>query len=388
MDFDLTDQQVLMKKGIAEWNTVNLPEEKIQQWYANRGIEQSVAKSWVDAGFGKLGIPEEFGGLPCDKLTLCMAIEELCHGGGNIPMAPNALINFDVLEFGNPEQIRDAMDYYYAQGIPKYALAISEPGAGSDNQSMTTTATEGADGKIHLNGTKTWVTNGEWSPALILVAKDEDPSRDNRKMSMWLVPTDLPGVRIEKLNKIGMQIAPFCTIYFDDVVIDKSALLGGRGEGFLNLMKNFEFERCVLIAELLGEAQAAMDDAVGWVNERQAFGQGIKQFQLVQEHITEMQIKLTNSRNFLYRTCWKMDNGIPVNNDAAMLKRYAAPALTEVCNSAIQLFGGLGFTDQTRVSRLMLDCRGMQIGGGTIEIMVHIAGRGLLKEYAKNGFYY
>lgn len=388
MDLNLTDQQTLMKQGIAEWCKSNMPEDKIQEWYKNRGIEQSVAKAWVDAGFGKLGIPEAYGGTPCDKLTLCLAIEELCHGGGNIPMAPNALINFDILEFGTPEQIKDSMDFYFEQGIPKYALAISEPNAGSDNQGMTTYAAKGADGKIHINGTKTWVTNGEWSPGLIVVAKDDDPSRDNKSMSMWLVDTSTPGIRIEKLNKIGMQIAPFCTVHFDDVVVEESALLGDRGMGLYNLMKNFEFERAVLIAELLGEAQAAMDDAVEWVNERQAFGTGIKTFQLVQEHVTDMQIKLSNSRNFLYRTCWKMDNDLPVNNDAAMLKRYAAPALTEVCNDALQLFGGLGFTDQTRVSRLMLDCRGMQIGGGTIEVMVHIAGRGILKEYAKNGFYY
>ena len=162
-----------------------------------------------------------------------------------------------------------------------------------------------------------------------------------------------------------------------------AALLGIEGKGFLQLMKNFEWERCVLLAELLGEAQAAMDDACAWTNERQQFGKGIKTFQLVQEHIVEMQIELTNTRNFLYRTCWKMDNGIPVNNDAAMLKRYGAPALTDCCSRALQLMGGLGFTDETRVSRLMLDCRGFQIGGGTVEIMVHISGRGILKEYAK-----
>ena len=133
----------------------------------------------------------------------------------------------------------------------------------------------------------------------------------------------------------------------------------------------------------MGEAQAAMEDACAWVNERQQFGKGIKTFQLVQEHIVEMQIELTNTRNFLYRTCWKLDNGIPVNNDAAMLKRYGAPALTDCCSRALQLMGGLGFTDETRVSRLMLDCRGFQIGGGTVEIMVHISGRGVLKDYAK-----
>ena len=227
------------------------------------------------------------------------------------------------------------------------------------------------------------MTQGEHVDGFIVVCKDEDPSRENKNMSMYLVPANAPGVTIEPLNKIGMQIMPFAMIHFDDVVIDETDLLGIQGKGFYQLMKNFEWERCVLLAELLGEAQAAMEDACAWTNERMQFGKGIKTYQLVQEHIVEMQIELSNTRNFLYRTCWKMDNGIPVNNDAAMLKRYGAPALTDCCSRALQLMGGLGFTDETRVSRLMLDCRGFQIGGGTVEIMVHISGRGVLKDYAK-----
>lgn len=297
-------------------------------------------------------------------------------------MAPNLLIMFDVCEFGTPEQIKYAVDFYYENGYPPYCLAISEPEAGSANIYMTTTATK-KDGKVIINGTKTWVTFAEHANGFIVVCKDEDPSPENKSMSMYLVDKDTPGVVLEPLNKIGMQINPFAMVHFNNVEVEESALLGTEGKGFLQLMKNFEWERCVLLAELLGEAQAAMDDACAWTNERQQFGVGIKTFQLVQEHITEMQIALTNTRNFLYRTCWKLDNGIPVNNDAAMLKRYGAPALTDVCSRALQLMGGLGFTDQTRVSRLMLDCRGFQIGGGTVEIMVHIAGRGILKEYAK-----
>ena len=383
MDFAYSLQQVEIKKGIREWGKKHLTEDVIAAGYKNRGIAPEVAKAWVDDGWGMYGLPEEYGGQPVDHQTMAMIIEELNHCGGNIPMAPNLLIMFDMVEFGSPEQIQYAIDYYKENGYPPYCLAISEPEAGSANQWMTTTATKAADGKIHINGTKTWVTSGENSDGFIVVCKDEDPSAENKEMSMYLVPANAKGVTIEPLNKIGMQIMPFSKIIFDDVVVDESALLGIKGKGFLQLMKNFEWERCVLLAELLGEAQAAMDDACAWVNERQQFGKGIKTFQLVQEHIVEMQIALTNTRNFLYRTCWKMDNGIPVNNDAAMLKRYGAPALTDVCSRALQLMGGLGFTDETRVSRLMLDCRGFQIGGGTVEIMVHISGRGILKEYAK-----
>ena len=191
------------------------------------------------------------------------------------------------------------------------------------------------------------MTSGENSDGFIVVCKNEDPSPENKQMSMYLVPANAKGVTIEPLNKIGMQIMPFSKVIFDDVVVDESALLGIEGKGFLQLMKNFEWERCVLLAELLGEAQAAMDDACAWTNERQQFGKGIKTFQLVQEHIVEMQIELTNTRNFLYRTCWKMDNGIPVNNDAAMLKRDRSPGRSPTAAPApCSSLGGLGFTDE------------------------------------------
>ena len=335
MDFSYSQQQLEIKRGIREWGKKHLTEEAIAAGYKNRGIAPEIAKAWVDDGWGMYGLPEEYGGKPVDHQTMAMIIEELNHCGGNIPMAPNLLIMFDMVEFGTPEQIQYAIDYYKENGYPPYCLAISEPEAGSANQWMTTTATKDADGKIHINGTKTWVTSGENSDGFIVVCKDEDPSAENKEMSMYLVPANSKGVTIEPLNKIGMQIMPFSKIIFDDVVVDESALLGIKGKGFLQLMKNFEWERCVLLAELLGEAQAAMDDACAWVNERQQFGKGIKTFQLVQEHIVEMQIELTNTRNFLYRTCWKMDNGIPVNNDAAMLKRYGAPALTDCCSRAL-----------------------------------------------------
>ncbi len=383
LDYSYSDEQKLLRENIRKWGKEHLPEEKIAEAYKNRGIDSAIAKSWVDEGFGKLGIPAEYGGTPCDHVTMAIAIEELCHIGGNIPMAPNLLIMFDVCEFGTEEQIKYAVDFYYENGYPPYCLAISEPEAGSANIYMTTTAKKLGDGNVEINGTKTWVTFAEHANGFIVVCKDEDPSPENKSMSMYLVDKDTPGVVLEPLNKIGMQINPFAMVHFDNVIVPETALLGEQGKGFLQLMKNFEWERCVLLAELLGEAQAAMDDACAWTNERQQFGVGIKTFQLVQEHIVEMQIALTNTRNFLYRTCWKLDNGIPVNNDAAMLKRYGAPALTDVCSRALQLMGGLGFTDATRVSRLMLDCRGFQIGGGTVEIMVHIAGRGILKEYAK-----
>lgn len=383
MDFRLTEEQELLKENVREWCAHNITEEMLQKWYAESDMPDEIAKSWIDAGFGYMGIPEEHGGTSCDNLTLGIVVEELAHTtGAHIPFSLNALLMYDLCEFGNPEQIKLGLDAFRKTGYPNFSLAISEPNAGSDNMSMTTYTKE-IDGKIHINGQKTWVTNGEKCPYIFLVTKDDSPDPKNPSMSLWMFPKDLPGVTVTPVSRFCEGIEVFCDMTFEDVVIDKSCLLGERGKGFLGLLKNFEMERCMVMAQNVGQAQACMDDAAAYVSQRIAFGKPISNFQLIQEKLTDMEIKIRNSRNMTYQTLWELDNNKSVQISAALMKRYAGPATTQVCDEAIQIFGGLGFTKNSRAGRCMLDCRGMMIGGGTIEIMVHIAGRALVKQYAK-----
>jgi crotonobetainyl-CoA dehydrogenase len=330
-----------------------------------------------------LGIPEEYGGIPADTITRTLLIEEVHRQVAAVtPFLLNSVAMFDICEFGSPDQIKFCMDLYQRTGKPCFAMAISEPGAGSDNSSMATTARR-VDGKIIIRGQKTWVTNGEYTPYFLVWAKDEDPSRENKNISMWLFPRNLPGVSVSPLSKIGQTMTPFCDLYLDNVVIDESCLVGERGKGFTNLMKNFEVEHILAGAQSLGLAQAAMDDAAAYANQRVQFEKTIGSFQLIQKKLTDMEMKLQAARNFLYKTAWDLDNGIPVQMTSALVKRYLARTATEVCSEAVQIFGGLGYTTETRVSRLWKDCRGNQIAAGTDEIMVHIAGRQILRKYGQ-----
>lgn len=380
MDFAYSEEQLRIKRGIREWAKENLTEEVIAAGYKNRGIAPEVAKAWVDSGWGMYGLPEEYGGKPVDHQTMAMIIEELNHAGGNIPMAPNLLIMFDVCEFGTPEQIKYAMDYYVENGYPPYCLAISEPEAGSDNQGMECLATRTGDGKVHINGVKTWVTQGEHVDGFIVVCKDEDPSRENKNMSMYLVPANAKGVTIEPLNKIGMQIMPFAMIHFDDVVIDESDLLGIQGKGFYQLMKNFEVERLTICAANVGMARCAYDEAVKYAGQREQFGKSIGTFQLIQEKIVDMKIKIENMQNMLYKAAWKKMNGESISIDSSLVKRYTGQAAFQVIDDAMQIMGGIGYTHDCRISRLWRDQRVYRIMAGTEEIMVHTAGRALIKE--------
>ena len=385
MDFSLTDEQELLVDSIAEFCERNLDEQKINDMYENQAMSDDLIKAYLDAGFGLMGIPEEQGGVPCDRVTLGIHTEEFAHHAGCVtPFLNNTLAMCDMIDFGSPEQVEFCMQHYMETGKPIFSLGFSEPGAGSDNASMSSVTVKQPDGTYLLNGQKTWVTQGEVFPYVLVVAKDEDPTPANRKMSMWLVPRDTKGLSTAPLHKIGQQIMPFCEMYFDDVVLTEDMRVGKEGEGFVNLMKNFEMERCLIIAQCLGCAQAAMDDAAAYATERMTFGKPISSNQLIQLKLTEMETALQNTRNMLYRTLWKMDNDESVRIDSALLKRYGAQNCVKVASEALQIYAGLGYTTETRVGRIWKDLRGHEIAGGTDEIMVYIAGRQLAKKYARN----
>ena len=384
MDFSYTDEQELLVDSIKEFCERFFTEAKIRDMYEKESMSDELIQEYLEAGFGLMGIPEELGGVPCDMQTLGLLTEEFAHYSGVItPLLNNTLAMRDLIDFGSEEQVAEAMEAYCETGKPTFSLGFSEPAAGSDNMSMSCVTKKQADGTYLLNGQKTWVTQGAAFPNILVVSKDEDPSRENKSMSMWLVPLETKGLTTAPLHKIGQQIMPFCEVYFDDVVLTEDMRVGEEGKGFYNLMKNFETERCLIVAQAIGVAQAAMDDAAAYVSERMNFGKPLANYQLIQLKLVEMETAIQNSRNMLYKTLWKMDNGESVRIDSALLKRYACQEATKVASEAMQIYGGLGFTTETRIGRLWADLRGFQIAGGTDEIMVYIAGRQLAKQYAR-----
>ena len=381
MDFSFTDEQELLKESIAEFCERYVDEKDIPAMYENHGTPHDLDMAYLEAGFGLMGLPEEYGGIPCDMVTLGMLTEEFVHNAGFTAPYLNATLALrDMVDFGSDEQIKMCFDAYQETGKPIFSLGFSEPGAGSDNQNMSSVARRQPDGTYLLNGQKTWVTNGENFPLVLLIAKDEDPSRDNREMSMWLVPLDTPGLTTAPLHKIGQQIMPFCDMYFDDVVLTEDMRVGKKGEGFKNLMKNFEVERLTICAANVGMARCAYDEAVRYAGVREQFGKTIGSFQLIQEKIVDMKIKIENMQNMLYKTAWKKMNGESIMIDSSLVKRYTGQAAFEVIDDAMQIMGGIGYTHDCRISRLWRDQRVYRIMAGTEEIMVHTAGRALIKE--------
>lgn len=385
MDFSLTDEQQLMLENLREFCDRWVTEEKIRKWYEDRRVEPEVCRAYLDAGFGYMFLPEEYGGIPGDAVTLALVVEELMRcTGATMPFMSYGLAMYDLAEFGNEEQVKAGMEVYQQTGEQCFSLALSEPCAGSDNQSMISTVHWNDDGTVTLNGTKTMVSHAETAPWIMFIGKDEDPSHDNRSMSMFLVPKDTPGITMAPLHKIGQTITNFDEVYFDNVVVSQDTLLGEKGNGFKQLMRNFELERIMLSAHSLGLAQAALEDATRYAAQRETFQQKLYKHQIIQQKLTDMEIKVQNMRNMLYRTAWEFDQGMSVRLDSALMKRYLSTTCTEVASDALQIFGGIGYTTESRIGRIWIDCRGDSFAGGTEEIMVHIAGRQIIKKYASD----
>lgn len=379
MDFGLTDEQQLLLESLDELLERECPESYIADLDLHHQPPTSFRKAMHEAGFMSLGFPEEYGGTPVDAVTLVLLAARTARQGLNNGYGLELLQAMDIIEFGSDEQKAEVLGLLSSGDVP-FALGFTEPGAGSDNSAMTTTAVH-HDGMVTFNGTKTLITNALQSKYLLLMAKDPAVEDPRKAISMYLVPMDAPGVTTNRLDKIVWHISDSCEIFLDDVTLPESCLVGVKGNGFKQLMRNFEMERLVIASQCLGLAECAFEDAATYAAQRVQFGRPIGEFQLIQQKLTDMAIKVENMRNFVFRTAWMLDQNVPLKSQGALCKRYCAMAAFEVADEAMQIFGGVGVTVGTRVSRLWRDIRGHRFGGGTDEIMVHIAGRQIVKDH-------
>jgi len=381
MDFRKTEEQELLLENLNELLDRVAPPSYVAECDENHRPFTEVIKALYDNGFAQLGIPEEYGGTPCDALTLMMISEEIGRHG--LPALMGNLVQVkDILDFGNEEQKKAILDLV-SRGEPAFGLGISEPQAGSDVAAVRTTATRMPDGTVIFNGQKTFQTGAQHNKYVLLMTRDLENPNPHQAMSMWLVPMDTPGITVAPLKKMAWWTTDTNEIYLDNVCAPQSTLVGKEGHGFMQIMANFEVERLVLAAAVLGNAVAAFEDACRYANQRVQFGQPIGRYQLIQEKIAYMAVKIENMRNMVYKTAWMIDNKIPANNECSMAKLYCARSGFEVCDDALQIFGGIGVTMDCRIQRLWRDMRIHRIGGGTDEIMITIIAKNMLKKYSR-----
>lgn len=383
MDFALNDYQKSVVATFREFGESVFTPENVFQWRRDQGLPDDVAKGFVSRYFA---LENEQTGGPngVSVMTQTIILEELSRCAGAALPFQNDLFNLQIIgHFAGEEVLGRVLDDYRQTGRLMFSLAISEPNAGSDTMGMKT-CVETIDGKLVLSGQKTYVNNGEYSPSILVAAIDKDAEGTDKYpvLSFWLIPHDLPGIRAVPINKIGQSMVPFASVSFEDVELKPEYRLTGRKTGFRQLFRLLEFGRLFTCASSLGMAQAAMEDAVAHARSREAFGVTVGQFQQVEQMLTDMEINLQTMRAMLYKAAWGIENEIPDKRlCVSLMKRYIPKTATQVASDAMQILGGMGYTEGARVSTIWQDCRGNQIAEGTDQIMVYISAPLIMQKY-------
>jgi isovaleryl-CoA dehydrogenase len=335
-----------------------------------------------DMGLLGITVPEIYGGSAMGYLAHIVAMEEISRASASVGLSYGAHSNLCVNQIN-----RNGTQQQKQQYLPKLisgehigALAMSEPGSGSDVVSMQMKAEKTSAGYL-LNGTKMWITNGPDADLIVVYAKT-DTSAGSRGISAFLVEKAFGFSCAQKLDKLGMRGSNTGELVFRDVEVPQQNLLGELNRGAAVLMSGLDYERAVLSAGPLGIMQACMDTVVPYVHERKQFGQAIGEFELMQGKLADMYTTMNASKAYVYAVGKACDRGESTRKDAAGAILYAAEKATWMALEAIQSLGGNGYTNDYPVGRLLRDAKLYEIGAGTSEIRRMLIGRELFNETA------
>ncbi len=339
---------------------------------------------WTQMGeLGLLGmtVPEEFGGSGMGYLAHLVATEEISRASASVGLSYAAHSNLCVNNLylnGSDEQRRKYLPRL-CSGEWVGALAMSEPGAGSDVVGSMSCRAEQDGNEWIANGSKMWITNGPEAQVLLVYMRTADREQGSKSITAFLVEKDMPGFSTaQKLDKLGMRGSNTCELVFDNCRIPAANVLGEVNQGVYILMKGLDSERLVLSGGPLGIMQACMDIALPYLNERKQFDRPIGSFGMMQGKVADMYTALQASRAFAYRTAEQFDQGLPTRQDAAACLLLASGSAVNVALEAIQSLGGNGYINEYPTGRLLRDAKLYEIGAGTSEIRKMLIGRELL----------
>jgi len=332
-------------------------------------------------GLHGITVPEADGGAGLGYLAHCVAMEEISRASASVGLSYGAHSNLCVNQLnrnGSAEQKRKYLPKLIS-GDHVGALAMSEPGAGSDVVSMRTRADKKGD-RYFLNGSKMWITNGPVADTLVVYAKT-DRTAGARGITAFIIEKGMKGFApAQKLDKLGMRGSDTSELVFTDCEVPEANVLGAVGNGVNVLMSGLDYERVVLAAGPLGIMQACMDVVVPYVHERQQFGQAIGQFQLVQAKLADMYVTMNAAKSYVYAVARASDEGRTTREDAAGAILYAAERATWMALEAIQCLGGNGYINDYPTGRLLRDAKLYEIGAGTSEIRRMLIGREIFEK--------
>ena len=383
MHFELTEEQRMWRAAVHGF-AANEVKPLAAEMDQNAEFNQRAFERMAALGLLGLNIPEEYGGAGVDSISGAIAIEEVAWADGGTALsvsAHNGLGSAPIALFGSSDQKAHWLPRLATGKGGLGALALTEPGAGTDLVGGVQTRAELKNSEWVINGQKAWITNAEVASIIVTLCRT-DPAGGSRSLSLMLVPADTPGLHIHpKEKKMGVRASPSNALSYEDVHVPREAVLGEPGKGLYQTLTVLDGGRIGIGALSIGIAQAAHEEAIRYAKQRESFGVPLADHQAIQWMIADAAVQIEAARLLVYRAAWLKDQGAFFNKEAAIGKLFATEMAESVCRNAMQILGSYGYSSEYPIERMYRDARLMTIGEGTSEVQrMVIAKRVLGKE--------
>ncbi len=380
MDFTLSKEHKMIQAAAREFARKEL-EPIVDEMEEKEEFPVEVFRKAGELGFLGPFFPDEYGGGAMDLLSNAIIIEELAMVSCSFALSVDVSMiyfGYNLFKQGTEEQKKKYLPSLIT-GDKMGCFCLTEPNAGSDALACQTLAVKDGDEYI-INGSKIFITNAPIADYFMVVTRTGE-RQGIRGGTTFLLDKDTPGMEVVTMHgKLGCHSSPTGEIYFDNVRVHKSRILGSEeGNGFIGMMNSLDMERSIAPALIIGMAQDCLDRSIAYSKKRVQFGQAISGYQLVQAKLAEMAIGIELARTYMHKVIWMIENGMDVTKEAAVLKYYSSKITTQIALEAIQIHGGYGYMKEYRVERVLRDAKLMEIGGGTNEIQLMIIAQALLK---------
>jgi alkylation response protein AidB-like acyl-CoA dehydrogenase len=369
MDFTQSEHHVLLRRSVRDFARAEVA-PKARIWDKEERFPKEIVPRLAELGLLGIRIPEEYGGSGLDVTSYAICVEEIARVDGSLALtvaSHNGLGTGHILAFGSEEQKKRYLPKA-AKGEWLAAWALTEPGSGSDSAGLATTARrDGSDWVI--NGTKMFITQGSVGGFCVVLARTNPEAPRQKGITAFVVEHGTKGFTASKhLEKLGCRSSDTVELTFEDVRVKDSQRVGEIDRGFMDTMQILDRGRVSIAAMALGLGQGALEMAVQYAKDRKQFGKSIADYQAIQWMLADSKTELDAASLLTYRAAWMADQGVRYSQEASMAKLYASEAATRVCNRALQIHGGYGYTREFNVERHLRDAKLCEIGEGTSEV--------------------